>query len=126
MSTHRTTTRGVGQAIRNGEPAQNSSGSFRFDGRFVWSYDEPIGYVADDGRVFRTTAKFSVTTSKHCGQVPSVEPDGEGGYRRNEIDHGALRQMVRDAGLGGALGRYGARYDADYTPRTNIALGASR
>ena len=35
----------------------------------VYSYATPIAWVTSDGTVYKVKAKFSVTTSKHQGQL---------------------------------------------------------
>lgn len=107
----RVSTRAIGRHVFDGIPAQNSSGSLTFDGRFVYSYAEPIA-VLNDGTLYVTTARFSVTTSKHRSVVAGgfavahgIAPD----YGTADIDHGDLRALARDAGR--RVGSWGAAYD---------------
>jgi len=105
-------TREVGRYVFDGIPAQNSSGSLTFDGQFVYSYSEPIAML-DGGTLYVTTARFSVTTSKHRSAIAGgfavahgIAPD----YGTADIEHGDLRGRAREAGR--YVGSWGQRFDA--------------
>jgi hypothetical protein len=107
----RVTTREIGRYVFDGVPAQNSSGSLTFDGVYVYSYSEPIAML-DGGTLYVTTARFSVTTSKHGSAVAGgfavahgVAPD----YGVADIEHGDLRAHARAAGR--YVGSWGSRFD---------------
>jgi hypothetical protein len=67
------TRREVGAAFAAGEPCKNSTGALSSDGRIAYSYRTPIAVRAEfpsgDVHVYRSTRKWSMTTSHHQGII---------------------------------------------------------
>lgn len=115
--------RAASTAFAKGETHIRTCSALTFEGDIAYSYAEPIAFRK--GRtLYVTTGKFSMTTSHHRGQVAgafAVEyhvvdynadrtiGKGNRGRRIVNVDHGKLRQMVREAG--GSLGPWGRVYD---------------
>lgn len=80
-----------------------------FDGDVAYSYAEPIA-VREGDTLYRTTARFSVTTSRHNTIVTGRFAVMHGSDKVIDIDHGTIREMTRKRGL--SVGPRGRRHDA--------------
>lgn len=100
------TSREASSAFAQGEtPATASALSFR--GRAVYSYEEPIAIRSEDGStLYVTTARFSVTTSKHRTIVAGAFAVARGADRVVDVEHAAIRAQARSMGL--SMGTRGA------------------
>lgn len=77
--------RGLAAGFANAERNPGCSGNMTAVQNEVWSYRERIAYRGDDGRVYVTKKKWSVTTTRHTSWV-RYELSRAGYVNRGEDD----------------------------------------
>jgi hypothetical protein len=122
--------RAASNAFAQGETHIRTDSALSFQGDVAFSYAEPIAVRV--GKVlFKTAARFSMTTSHHVGYVSgawavthqitdynmsdrkagTIGRNQETGAEIRWVDHGEIRQMARERGLLGHA-PWGRQYDA--------------
>lgn len=94
--------------------------ALNFRGDVAYSYDEPIA-VRVGTILYVTTAKFSMTTSHHRGQVAGAFAIAHGSDRVIDTPHREIRQHAISRRQG--AGPVGARYDAPDPKRPMVSDG---
>lgn len=78
-----------------------------FEQGFAYSYGEPVAILAGSSRVWITSGRFSVTTTRHTNQVARAA--ARAGMEVVEKDHGTMRKAAKALGL--HVGQRGAHYE---------------